>query len=371
MRIPAPPLILLLLLAASLRAGAADAATGATRSGFTTERVAEGVYALIRREPPGLWFEANSVFLIGPDDVIVVDTGMTLEAARAALAELRRLSDKPVRYVVNTHWHDDHLVGNQVYREAFPGVDFIAQASAPADMAGTGAKNRAGNIEHGAGFAATLHKLIGSGKNFLGQALAEDERAGYAATATLVEQYLREAPSVRIIAPTVLVHERLTLMRGGHPIEIRHPGAGHTAADLVVYLPDAGVLIAGDTVVWPVPLVGSTSYPAQFSASLARLLALKPNVIVPGHGPVLHDDRYLRQEKALLDDLVAQTRSAIAAGANLEQTRKRVDLSRAKAGFIAGSAMRSFIFDNYVTDSGVAAAYRELGGKTETPGPGS
>jgi hypothetical protein len=82
-----------------------SAQQSATR--FTLQKVADGVYAAIRTEPPGLMFDANSIFLIGPDDVIVVDTNMTPSSARATLAALRTVTKNPVTTVVNTHWHDD------------------------------------------------------------------------------------------------------------------------------------------------------------------------------------------------------------------------------------------------------------------------
>src|SRR5262245_48498248 len=96
---------------------------------FEIERVAEGVYAAIRTDPAGLMFDANSVFIINDDDVVVVDTNITTSSARASLAALRKLTSKPVSHVINTHWHDDHIIGNQVYREAFPDAQFIGQAT--------------------------------------------------------------------------------------------------------------------------------------------------------------------------------------------------------------------------------------------------
>src|SRR5262245_60737165 len=76
---------------------------------FELVKVSEGVYAAIRKEPPGLTVNGNSVFIINPDDVIVVDTTLTPGTAREELAALRKLTDKPVTCVINTHWHDDHI----------------------------------------------------------------------------------------------------------------------------------------------------------------------------------------------------------------------------------------------------------------------
>ena len=96
---------------------------------FELIKLADGIYAAIRTEPPGLTVNANAVFIINPDDVVVVDTTLTPGTAREEIAALKRLTNKPVKYVINTHWHDDHIMGNQAYKEAFPGVEFIAHVN--------------------------------------------------------------------------------------------------------------------------------------------------------------------------------------------------------------------------------------------------
>src|SRR5262245_19853839 len=105
-----------------------------SQDAFEVQRVADGVYALIRKEPLGLWFEANNVFIVNDDDVVVVDANISVASTKETVAALRKLTPKPVRYVINTHWHEDHIIGNQVWREAFPGVDFIGHASALKDF---------------------------------------------------------------------------------------------------------------------------------------------------------------------------------------------------------------------------------------------
>ena len=92
---------------------------------FTVERVAPGIYATIRSEPPGEAFESNSVFIVGDSGVIVVDAQSNLPATREVLTALRRITRKPVTALILTHWHFDHITGASVYRDAFPGVAII------------------------------------------------------------------------------------------------------------------------------------------------------------------------------------------------------------------------------------------------------
>src|SRR3712207_4070524 len=97
-------------------------------------KIADGVYGAIFSEPRMDPVESNSLVVMGDDGVLVLDANRTPAGARGVIAEIRKLTDKPVRYVVNSHWHDDHIFGNQSYKEAFPGVEFVAHRNTREDM---------------------------------------------------------------------------------------------------------------------------------------------------------------------------------------------------------------------------------------------
>jgi cyclase len=335
----------------------------AAAQNFDVQKLADGVYAVIRKEPPGLMFDANNLFIINEQDVLVVDSNFSLASTREVLAALRKLTDKPVRYVVNTHWHDDHITGNQIYREAFPQVEFIGQESAIADIAGMGAKNRKGLQENTPNLIKLFRGQVEKNKNLAGKDLTEEERASYLKDARLLERYFESMPALQIIPPTLTIKDHLTLHRGARTIEILHLGRGHTPADLVVYLPQEGILATGDLVVSPIPLVGSTSLPADYSQTLARLLDIKPKIIVPGHGPVMTDDSYVRQMIRLLNSINQQTIAAVKRGESLEQARKSVNLEEFRQTFAGDSQNKSFIFQTYVIEPGVEAAFRQATAK--------
>jgi glyoxylase-like metal-dependent hydrolase (beta-lactamase superfamily II) len=326
---------------------------------FDVQKLGDGIYAVVRREPPGLMFDANNVFIINERDVIVVDANFSLASTREVLAALRKLTDKPVRYVINTHWHDDHITGNQIYREAFPGVEFIGHESAVIDMNQAGAENRKGLQENTPRLIKLFRSQVEKNKNLAGQDLTEEERASYLKDAGLLERYLEGIPSLRIIAPTLTVKDRLTLRRGARTIEVLHLGRGHTPADLIVHLPQEGILITGDLVVHPVPLVGSTSLPADYAATLAKLLELKPKIIIPGHGAVMREDSYVRRMIRLLNSINQQSAVAAKRGETLEQARKSVNLEEFRKEFAGDSQLKSFIFQTYVAAPGVEAAFRQ------------
>lgn len=360
---------LLLMMADTSHGGAANAATATQimankpAATFSLHKLADGLYATERKEPAGLMFDANNVFLIREHDVVVVDSNISADSTREVLAALRQLTDKPVRYVINTHWHEDHILGNSVWRAAYPDVQFIGHAQFHTDLAAVGASNRKSLLESGADGVASLRQAISTGKGLAGSVLTDQERISHASDIFLVERYLKEAGSLPIVYPDLEVSSTLVLADSKRPIEIRFLGAAHTRSDLVVWLPSEKVLIAGDLVVWPIPLVGSTSYPAAYADTLQELLNLQPAVLVPGHGPVFRDTRYVQQIMALLKSLSTQVAAGKQRGETLEQMRKSVDLSTQQQQFAGDSALLKLVFGMYVQSSGIAAAYQEL----ETP----
>lgn len=331
-----------------------------TAPNFEVQKIADDIYAVIRKEPPSLWFNPNTVFIIGKRNVIIVDSNISSEYTREVLAALKKLTKKPVKYVINTHWHEDHIIGNHVYRDAFPGVKFIGHKSTLEDLPTIGANNRKGSIENGAGFVALLKKQIEKGENLAGQKLTEEERLGYSSDIKLVESYLAESKSFQIILPTITVDNKLELNDGKRKIEILFLGKAHTGADLVVYLPKEKIVASGDLTVYPIPLVGSTSYPLEYGKTLENLLALKAKIIIPGHGFVMHDDSYIRLMIRLLNSIKTQSEAAFQKGETLEEFRKKINLDQIETEFTGTSQHKKFVFQNYVFLPATAAAFKQL-----------
>jgi glyoxylase-like metal-dependent hydrolase (beta-lactamase superfamily II) len=359
-------MVLPLILAAaqtSWAAGqpAASAREPATAGGFTVEQLAEGVYAAIRTDPPGLMVDANSLFIINDSDVVVVDAP---EASAEMIQALRKITGKPVSFLINTHWHDDHVIGNAAWRKAYPGVRFIGHASLREYLPQTGLNNRKQMIEGAPQFAGQMQAQMDKGKNLRDEPISDEERVSYASDIRLVKHYAEVVPGTETVLPDIDVEEGLTLTRGKRRIEVRHLGNGHTKADLVVWLPNERIAATGDLVVWPIPLVGSDqSHVRDWPVTLDALLALSPAIFVPGHGPVMRNADYLKQERDLFASINAQVGAAVAGGDTLEATRKAVDLAAFREQFAGASKVRQFAFGMYVAGPAVESAYRDATGK--------
>ena len=352
--------VLAIAAALTLSAQSGQSTQSAPTRAYTLQKLADGVYAAIPTRPPGLLVESNNLFIVNDRDVVVVDTGFSPTLTREVLSELRAITDKPVSAVINTHWHDDHILGNAVYAEAFPGVEFIAHRLALTYLPTTGETNRQGMLSGGKPFVAQIRDAVAKGLNLGGKPITDEERASYLADIAQWEPYERETPGVRVMLPTTPVDDRLVLTRGARTIEIRAIGRGHTAGDLVVYLPNEKIVAAGDLVIAPIPLVGGDqSYVGDWATTLDALKALGATTIVPGHGPVMRDTMFVTEWQALLRSLRQQTDAAIARGETKEQAQRSVDVASFRKSMAGDSAVLTMLFNNYVLGPGVLAVYRE------------
>jgi cyclase len=327
---------------------------------YKVEKLADGVFALIRQDPVGWMVVSNCVFIINDEDVVVVDTGGAQSLARTMIAELRKLTNKPVRYVINTHWHDDHILGNAAYKEAFPQAEFVAHVATREYLPTKGITARE-SMEKGApDFAKVLQEHVDKKESLAGGSISDEESNAYQSDVSLVKRYLDEVKHTAIVLPTITLEDRWTLYRGDRVIDVRYFGRAHTSGDIVVHLPKEGILITGDIVIAPVPLVGDTqSHVADWSSTLEKLRALNAKIIVPGHGPVQHDDRQLQLMSCTFAGITSQAKDAIARGESLDDFRKNIDLKQFKDAMAGDSPLKRILFNSYVLQPGTASAYAD------------
>ena len=349
-----------LLCAAFSAARLLGAQTTSPSPGFELTRVAEGVYAAIRADSSANVVHGNTTIIVNDGDVVVVDGGGTPAAARRVIAAVRRLTPTPVRYLVNTHWHDDHTMGNQAWTEAYPGLEVIGHLETRKDMTTKAVANREQYLKSLPGMLEYIEKQLAAGNGLDGTPLAPGERRSLTADLRLAREYLAQAPSFRVTPATIVVERRLTLVRGDRTIDIRHFGWGNTPGDLVVHLPRERVVITGDLVVWPTPFVFD-SHLRSWQTSLDSVRALGATAMIPGHGPVMRDDTYVDLVASALGSVREQTEAAKNRGLDLEQTRKAVDVAEIGRRFTGGDKVRRSSWDNYFVGVAVQRAFEQAG----------
>jgi cyclase len=277
----------------------------------TQTEIAPGVIVFSTAPYGDVGLDGNSIAILSNDGVLVFDTNGTPAAASAVLSQIRARTDRPVRFVVNSHWHWDHWYGTEVYANAFPGLHVITHEKTRAMMMGPAIEfNRPGlerdlpryltSLEQRAANDASLQPKLQEGRFFLDQ-----------------------KKNAHLVQADVTFSERLTIHMGGHEIQILNFGRGVTPGDTMLYLPNDKILLTGDVIVNPITFALSC-FPSEWIAVLQKIDALDVKVIVTGHGAPLHDKTLLHATLDVFRTLLRAGREAKQRGLTADQAKEDI-----------------------------------------------
>ena len=328
--------------------------------------IARGIHAFIEKMDHPV-VSGNSIVIEGDTGLVVVDTGHHPRLTRQMIDRIRAMTAKPVQYVVNTHWHNDHVSGNWLYAEAFPDAKFVAQ-SFTAKMIDQEVKPymATGCAKFLADESAPLRASVASGLGPGGKKMSEGRAAALRRTLDDADAAAAECGEFRFRGTDIAFDDRITLRLGHRDVQVLFLGRANTAGDAVVYVPDAKVVMTGDILVHPFPFA-TQSYIGEWGAVLRRIEAMDVDTIVPGHGPVMRDKKYLVEIASLMESIDAQVRAAYRPDMGLEELRKHVDLTAFRKE-IAGES--DFIGANFdvAAQSAVERAWQQVRGHLEPEG---
>lgn len=211
-------------------------------------RVADNVYAYVgvKDASPARSFAANAGIVIGKDGVLVIDTLISAREGERFLADIRKVTGKPIIYVVNTHTHLDHALGNCVFARL--GATIISHEAERAALASQGEAL----LKHAGEYGLTAGEMAGTA----------------------------------LSAPTLTLTDRVYLDLGGEEVQLINLGPSHTAGSLVVYLPARKLLFSGDILFTDFHPYLADGDLDGWGTTIDRLLAMDLERIVPGHGPL-------------------------------------------------------------------------------------
>jgi glyoxylase-like metal-dependent hydrolase (beta-lactamase superfamily II) len=275
------------------------------------------------------FFGANLVVIVNKDDVVLVDSATTPRAARALLADIKLLTDKPVRTVVNTHWHYDHTDGNSVFGPEVQiiATDYVRQQIEKFDILHN-EPFRSSTRNAPQALIDRFKKQIAAEKDSRHKAALEKQLAD---TEAATGEFARDLAEIRPTPPNVTYKDKLVLYRGGREIDLLFLGRGHTAGDTVVFLPKEKIVCTGDLMESRIAYMGS-AYFDEWLTTLDALKRLDFAVDLPGHGAPFKDKGLITAFQSYIRDILAQAAKLRAQGVSADDAAKRVDMrSHAKA----------------------------------------
>jgi len=284
-----------------------------TGKAYKFEQVAPGVY--YATSTGAMVTGSNNVAIVGDRDVLVVDTGTSPAAARAFIEDLKVLTTKPIRYVVNTHFHYDHTDGNQVYagKADIIAHDYVKYAIEKLDV---------------------LHRepYLTSQLTNVPARIETLKKAGRERELAVAQQGWEELREIRPTPPNVTYSTKKVLNLGNREVQLLFLGRGHTNGDTVVYLPKEKIVATGDLMESQIAYMGD----AQFTEWITTLDALKKidfDLDLPGHGIPFGDKSRITAFQGYLRDLINQGLRLKAEGKTPDETAKLVDLTKYRDTF--------------------------------------
>jgi cyclase len=297
---------------------------GTTHSGdaFRFNKVKDGVYHAVGTG--ALAVVGNSSFIVNDNDVIVVDDHVSPAAAWVLLEEIKKVTPKPVTTVINTHFHFDHAHGNQIFE---PAVQIIGHEFTRRMLL-----NNSIGMPLYQNYLTGMPGQIDALKKQIASATDAAAKAKLQTQLQVTENNLASQKELKPTPPNVTMTTQMTLFRGKREIQIRFLGRGHTAGDVVVYLPNEKVVMTGDFLTAGLSNM-SDSFPNEWADSLDALKKLDFDTVLPGHGEAFTDKAKIDYFQAYLRDVWTEVSRLKQQGVSAEEASRRADLTKHRDHF--------------------------------------
>jgi cyclase len=290
----------------------AQAARATPGNLFEIRKVADGVYAALAK--PVALLNCNAAIFENANDLLIVDTHSKPSAVVALVAQIRKaITPKPVRYVVNSHFHWDHTQGAPAYRKLAPHADLVASEATRRLLAEKGAARLKASMEETR--AALEHYRQGQSK-----AKTPAEQQYYAQAARDAQSYLEEMRNYAPELPNLTLERDLILHDKAHDLHLAFRGRGHTAGDVVVYCPQKQVVATGDLLHGFAPFL-TDGYPLEWPRTLLSVAEFPFTQVIGGHGSVQTSRDPLYQKAAYIEELTEIVVKAKRDGKSPEQVQ--------------------------------------------------
>jgi cyclase len=336
---------------------------------FEFTKIQDDIYVAFRPDHLKQLVEGNSTIIINDRDVIVVDATGSPRGARQIISKIKQLTDKPVRYLINTHGHGDHTLGNQEFVKNYPGCEIISyQETRDYMLAPKGSTGSERGIAYV--YEYSTDEGMESRRSYLNneiELVKKEAKRGYEIILDRLYEYLnhdlefrrREYMKVTVKPPTLVFENKLTLNRKEREIQVLFIGMGDTKGDIWIYLPKEKIICTGDAVAHPIPF-GFSKTPLEWLETLKKVEKMDIKTMIPGHGDIQYNKKYLNMLIELLGSIQMQVKESIAKNFSIEDTYKYVDISKIEDKFTGGDPEKTYYFSGWFKEANIQNTYNEL-----------
>jgi cyclase len=304
------------------RAAWARAAVDPGSKLFDIEKVADGVYFAQARAQAMI--NSNAAIFVGEKDVVVVDAHSKPSAATSLIGQIKReITEKPVRYVINTHFHWDHTQGNHAYRVAEPKIDFIASAATKQLMSDLALARLKASLDQAPKQADALRSRAAKSSSPQEKAFCTEQIRQIAA-------YQAELRNYSLELPTITFEKSYVLNDAAHDLHIEFHGHAHTAGDVVVFCPQRRVVATGDMIHGFLPFI-LDGYPRVWPGTIKSVGELDFTKVLPGHASLQDGKSIMSNMANYISELTAKVEQGKKAGLTVAELQTRITVASLKS----------------------------------------
>ena len=306
-----------------------------TLSGSRMEKISKDVYAIIHEDPTDQWPTSNTGVIIGEKYVMVVDANYLPSLAKTDIELIKRVTAKPVKYLVYTHWHMDHNNGGSVYAETFPGIEIIAHRMTAEYIVINSPWYAKRETATGSAKRLSLQLLernLNAGKDTTGRVFTKEELTSIESIIKKRKNELIEFETLKVIKPNRVFDETLTIDLGNRKVMIKDWGRANSPHDATIYLPSDQILFTGDMLTQTPKPYTFESWPVSWAKTLKAVEQIPIKVLVPGHGPVQRNHQYTRKMRELLEASITKVKELLAQGTPVDQIPSKMNLDHLRTG---------------------------------------
>jgi cyclase len=312
----------ILELAYHRAAWARAAAPVANENIFNIQKVANGIYFAQAR--PQAMLNCNAAIFVRSKDVVVVDTHSKPSAAASLLAQMKRdVTPKPVRYVINTHFHWDHTQGSHAYAAAGEKIDFIASAATKDSMQKLSVERMKASVGLAPHQIEVLRERAARSTSAAEKAFCEDEIRQLKAYQVELANYTPELP-------TITFDKSYLLRDPAYDLHLDFHGHAHTAGDVQVYCPQERVIATGDVIHGFLPFIAD-GFPRIWPGTIDSIGQADFRTVMPGHAALQTDRTVMTNLRNYIEELTGKVEQGKKSGQTVAEMQQRITVASLKS----------------------------------------